>query len=165
MPNASAHDRACEVLRRNKYLVLATDDEHGPWAAALAFTLVPPRAFCFVSQTASRHGSAIAGHRRIAGVIFDSTASAEEVESIQFAGSARVVKDVDRIAMVLGLGGGKPDKAEVERIAHDPSVAMYELTVEEAHVLDQAAWIERGVDAREPVDFDAVAEVVSGEHG
>lgn len=158
-----AQDRACEVLRRNKYLVLATNDEHGPWAAALAFTVVPPRTLCFVSQTASRHGGAISAGSRVAGVMFDSTAPAEQVESIQFSGVAQETRDPERIRMVLGLGGSEPESAEVERIANDPDVAMYEVTVEDAHVLDQTAWFEHGIDAREPVDFAAVVENVASD--
>lgn len=162
MATPPASDRARVVLSENKYMALATQDGSGPWAAALAFTLLAPRSLCFVSQTASRHGRAIEDNGAVAGVIFDSSAAAEDVESIQFSGQAAVVSDPDRIREVLTAGGGEADEAEVERIANNPAVALYEVQVSDAYVLDQAAWLERGIDAREPVEFEQATRSALG---
>jgi nitroimidazol reductase NimA-like FMN-containing flavoprotein (pyridoxamine 5'-phosphate oxidase superfamily) len=151
--------RATNVLKATKYLTLATYDPEGPWAAALAYTLVAPNRMYFVSQTASRHGRAVTDESAVAGVIYNSQASEADVESVQFSGVGRLVKNATRIRelMTAGNGGQEPDETEVARLANDPTVGLFELVVADAYVLDQNAWVEKGIDAREPVAFaDAV---------
>lgn len=145
--------RAARVLRTNSYLVLATRDEAGPWAAALAYTLKAPDRLYFVSSRTSRHGAAIEATDGVAGVIYDSQAETADVESIQFAGTARRIVDDDLIGEVLSCDASEA----VALAATDATKALYEVTVVDAYVLDQEAWEERQEDAREPVDFSRAA--------
>jgi hypothetical protein len=156
MADGDAVARAAEVLKATRYLVLATADEAGVWTAALAYTLAGHDRFYFVSQTTSRHGAALAQQSAVAGVIFDSRADQDAVESIQFSGVGELVKDVERIRALLLAGGATTlDEEEVRRLAQEPSIGLFEVVVGDAYVLDQVAWADRGVDAREVVDFSA----------
>lgn len=146
-------DRAAAVLRDNSYFVLATTDSTGPWAAALAYTLKAPDRLYFVSSRASRHARSIEATGTVAGVIYDSRAETADVESIQFSGSAVQVMDASTIEAALECNA-----ADLETLtAAGATKALYEVTITDAFVLDQAAWEERQEDAREPVDFAAAA--------
>lgn len=155
-----ALERAVGVLTANRYFVLSTSASDGPWAAALAYTLRAPNLLYFVSSASSRHAQDIGRASSIAGVIFDSTARTEDVESIQFSGNCVEVHDhVDEIRAVLGSsarrsGGQPPEEDEVASLAKGGEKRMYRVEVQRGFVLDQLAWLERGLDARE--EFDVI---------
>lgn len=154
-------DRAIRVIQNNKYMVLATADSDGPWAAALAFVIVGRSELAFISQRSSRHGSAIGKSSAVGGVIFDSQAEAADVESVQFSGTCvDVGDDEDAIRRVLAAGGACDGSAvsyeEVKKIQSDPEKGVYVTTLQELYVLDQAAWQKQQIDARETVDKEAV---------
>ena len=151
-----ANARASKVLASNCYFALATTDADGPWVAALAFTRLAPNYLCFFSQTTSRHGRALRDGAAVAGLIYNSQCSAEDAESIQFSGRGEVKHDRETIAAVLGAGSDTADPAEVEKHLQDETTLLYRISVDEAWVLDQAIFQEKGVDAREPFDVAAV---------
>jgi nitroimidazol reductase NimA-like FMN-containing flavoprotein (pyridoxamine 5'-phosphate oxidase superfamily) len=157
-----AIDRAVRVLRQNRYFVLATSDRNGPWAAALAYVAAAPGRLYFVSRKSSRHASALRANPRVAGVIYDSTAATEDVESIQFSGHCLELENQqEETLLVLQRsarrdGGPIPTAEDVRSLCESEEQRVYRIAIEDAYVLDQTAWIERGEDAREPVDVDAV---------
>lgn len=163
---APASERGRQVLNQNKFFALATVDENGPWTACLAYTVGPPACLYFFSERASRHGSAIlAGNTRVAGVIYDSRATPDEVESIQFSGRGEVAHDEASIRHVLEAGAkcdgnSPPTGEEVKAQLKKSSTLLFRITIEDAYVLDQALFASKGIDAREPV---GVAEVFASE--
>lgn len=163
---APALDRAIAVIRSNRYFVLATLDEEGPWAAALTYVPVSPNRLYFVSREWSRHSRAIRGDARVAGCISDSRAAAEEVESIQFAGRCVELRGKeDETAVVLQRASIRdkapmPTSDDIRQLAHSTDQCVYRVEIEHAFVLDQNAWFTNGVDAREPVEIDAVLAAI-----
>lgn len=164
-----ADERALSVLRQNRYFVLSTYDEDGPWTAALAFTPALPSCLYFVSRTWARHSKAIGFDNRVSGVIFDSRLPIEEVESIQFSGQCEEISDFERTRATLighpAENGETPEDRIVEDLLKDTDLAAYCVTIEDAYVLDQEAWLNSQIDAREPTDIKKVFSVFLASFG
>ena len=160
MTTEAADVRARKVYAASKYFVLATQDAEGPWAAALAFTYLAPNDLAFFSQRNSRHGAAIAAGAPVAGVFYDSNCTFEDVESIQFSGRGMLAHDRDTIRSVLEAGRTAEAPAvtdeDVDAEYRKTDGAYYRITIEKAWVLDQRAFSENGIDAREAVDVAAM---------
>lgn len=158
MTHSSALDRAVRVLADNQYLVLATHDNDGPWSAALAHTLLPS-GFYFVSLRDSRHVKAIMGDSKVSGVIFDSRAKTEDVESIQFSGIASCL-DATQTQSVLSAVKDADEVAESisEHCDPDSTTTIVHVSIDAAWVLDQEAWERASEDRREPVDILAALD-------
>lgn len=152
-----AVERARNVLQKNRYFVLATNDERGPWAAALAFAPALPAKLFFISRTGARHSIAIENNSQVAGVIYDSTATIDDVECIQFSGRGRKVRDSHEARIALkghpADKGEDPDDEAVRQLLNNPDEAAYCITIQDAYVLDQLTWQTQGIDAREPVQI------------
>jgi nitroimidazol reductase NimA-like FMN-containing flavoprotein (pyridoxamine 5'-phosphate oxidase superfamily) len=162
MPDIKSPDeRAVEVMLANKYLALATMDAHGPWAAGIAHGIVPPNHIGFLSYLDSRHIKAIVEDPRVAGVIFDSRASTEEVESIQFSGIATLDQSEETIRRLFKYSAMRtkeamvPDETILKHASQDDPVLVM-IEVERMYVLDQHQYENSGKDGREPVDLMAV---------
>ncbi|MCK2243992.1 MULTISPECIES: pyridoxamine 5'-phosphate oxidase family protein [unclassified Crossiella] len=151
-----ATDRAISILRENRYVTLATVDAAGPWAAALAFAPAAPGYLYFASQNDSRHGLAIAGDARVAGVIYNSTITSDEADGVQFSGTATAIEDDDQqILLFLKRTGDlliDPLEEEFAFFKQAEGLTLYRITVEAAYVLDQKRYLEEAVDAREEVN-------------
>lgn len=157
MTTEPAATRARSVIAGNNYFVLATQDDEGPWAAALAFTRVAPNYLCFFSERTSRHGAAIADGAPVAGVIYNSQAAPEDVESIQFSGWGELAHDRETIGAVLRAAHAHADNPpptdeEIESHLKKEATPLFRVSVEKAYVLDQHLYNDKGTDAREPVD-------------
>ncbi|OKI32491.1 hypothetical protein A6A25_25555 [Saccharothrix sp. CB00851] len=151
-------------------MTLATTDDEGPWAAGIAFTVIGLRELYFISQRSSRHGRAIAANGLAAGAIFNSTVAPDDVESVQFSAVCRDVgDDAEQIRRVLELSGtcaGEPaSEEEVRRIENDPEKGVFILQIQDMYVLDQVAWAESQIDAREQVDPGLVFAGIWRENG
>lgn len=151
-------DRALDVLKSNKFFVLGTADAQGPWTAAVAFTPFSPADLYFMSQRSSRHAQAIGTGGQVSGVIYDSRAKPEDVESIQFSGWAEEMKkDLQLARKILKrsaelTGSVQMSADEEESFLSGEDLGIYLIRVEKTFVLDQQAWQEKGVDARQEVD-------------
>lgn len=153
--------RAKKVLANNSYFALATHDDDGPWIAALAHTFVKPNYLCFFSHATSRHAKAIGDGARVAGLIYDSQCTFEEVESIQFSGWADVPADRPTVAALMTAinekdGKPAPTELEVDERIRDKKALLFRVSVDDAYVLDQHVFQNEGIDAREPVDVVAM---------
>lgn len=159
----AANERALQVLKSNRYFALSTIDQKGPWVAGLAFVPAasPPRLY-WMSRNWARHSKAIEHDNRVAGVIFDSRATLLEVESIQFSGTGHKVTSAEELKIVLrghpADNGDEPNEDAIKKILDDPDLSAYCVTIEEAFVLDQAAWMDYQIDARESTDIHEVFE-------
>ena len=146
----AALERAKAVLQDNKYFVLATVDEDGPWAATLAHTIVG-NCLYFFSHTSSRHARAvIQGNCKIAGVIYNSQCTPDTAESLQFGGIIDIVQDRHSIVKFLS----DEQSSEVDKILQNQDTLLFRIKLENAYVLDQALYAEQGIDAREAVDIE-----------
>lgn len=151
----SAHNRALKVLLESKYFVLSTNDKLGPWAAALGFRPLAPCNLYFISQQKSRHSQAIDQNEDVAGVFYNSQASAADAESIQFSGKAYRVVDIAELENVYP----EMDSSEISLLLNNNSIkSAYCVNIIEAFVLDQNLYREKGIDGREFVDIKAVFE-------
>lgn len=149
--------RAKKVMAENKYFVLATNDADGPWAAALAFTFLAPNFLCFFSERSSRHGAAILEGAKVAGVIYDSQSTPENVESIQFSGWGEAAHDRETIASVLRAGRASdgsppPSEEEIDAELAKSSTVLFRVSIDDAYVLDQQLYNDQGKDGRERFD-------------
>ncbi len=153
--------RAQNVLKQNPYFVLATIDTEGPWAAALAYTWAFPGYLYFFSELDSRHGRALAQPSQVAGVIFDSRATPDMVESLQFSGRAEIFHTKAAIETVLTLsakrtGAKNPSNDTINEQFMHPSTRLFRVSIESSYVLNQARFAKDGTDGREQVDTEAV---------
>lgn len=153
--------RAKMVIANNSYFALATHDKDGPWVAALAHTFVKPNYLCFYSHAKSRHANAIGGGAKVAGLIYDSQCTFEEVESIQFSGWADVPTDRQTVVALMTAinekeGKPAPTELEVDMRIGDKDTLLFRVSVDDAYVLDQMVFQREGIDARERVDVIAM---------
>lgn len=161
MSVAPAVDRAKEVVRTNRYFVLATVDKTGPWTAVLAHTLGPPNCLYFFSEMDSRHGKALQKGAAVAGVMYDSRCSPAEAESLQFSGRGELAHNRASIEFVLREGARRdgqspPTTADVEAAIKKPTTRLFKITIQEAFVLDQELFASKGLDGRVKVDVKHV---------
>jgi nitroimidazol reductase NimA-like FMN-containing flavoprotein (pyridoxamine 5'-phosphate oxidase superfamily) len=72
-----------EIIKRNRYMVLATADANGvPWASPVWFATEDERVFHWISDPNARHSRNIAVRPEIAIVIFDSTVTPGEAQAV-----------------------------------------------------------------------------------
>ncbi len=147
-------ERALQVVKTNQYFTLATQDSHGPWAAALAYTLGPPHCLYFFSQKKSRHGQALLNKSKIAGVFYDSTLPPEKVESLQFSGYGELAHNYENISYVLNANGEQVAEEKIQQKLNDTSTLLFRICVEAAYVLDQELYAEKAIDGRQPVSVE-----------
>ena len=86
-------ERAAKMLRENRFATMATIDANGPWAVPINYVLGPGRVLTFYSAIDSRHARAVVVEDRVSGAVFDSRASSEEVDGLQFDGVCTSVVD------------------------------------------------------------------------
>lgn len=159
MAFAAASERARTVLTSNKYFVLAINDNSGPWAAALAYTFKAPNFLYFVSQKTSRHGEALLNGGAVAGVIYNSQCSFHDAESIQFSGKGEVVHDIETITDVMRAaairdGQPEPTAEQISSVSNGEPNLVYRVSIDDAYVLDQQLFADKGLDGREKVVFE-----------
>lgn len=82
--------RAARIVANNRFLTLACADNEGPWAAPINYVIGPGQRLIFYSARESRHSKAIEHDAAIAGAIFDSRASSDDVDGLQFAGRCEI---------------------------------------------------------------------------
>ena len=74
---------ACRLVDANRYMTLATADEHGrPWASPVWFAPLGDSGFLWVSSPETRHSRNIAARPEIAIVVFDSTVPVGAAEAL-----------------------------------------------------------------------------------
>lgn len=140
----------------------------------MAFVIPDTGELAFISQRTSRHAAAVARSGAVAGVVYNSTVTPEDAESVQFLGTcADVGEDVSWVRRVLrgflrvsgGPEDGEPSEELVQRIFTDPDKGVFVISVGEMFVLDQAAWFERQIDAREAVNVPSVFSLLLDKDG
>jgi uncharacterized protein YhbP (UPF0306 family) len=154
-------ERAYRIIRANRYLTMATCAGRDPWIAPLAYVVEPDYSFIYYTATTSRHGKHTAENPVVACAIFDSTASSDDADGIQFSGRVQEVpaNELDRV-MKLYFEQSFPD-AEVRkrwmRPAEDFKGAaiqrFYRITPLEMYTIDLNS---PKVDKRVPVDLHAL---------
>ncbi|MDD9912034.1 MAG: pyridoxamine 5'-phosphate oxidase family protein [Alphaproteobacteria bacterium] len=153
----AAETRAEEVILTNKYFSLATVDDNGPWAAALAYTIGFPNYLYFFSHKTSLHGQAMLQPSKISGVIFDSTVLPENAESIQFSGVGEVCHKRELIEYVLEQNYEEPpNEDKINELFNNHKTVLFRVSIDEAFVLDQKLFLETGIDGRQPFDIQTV---------
>ncbi|WP_444947142.1 hypothetical protein [Micromonospora ureilytica] len=83
--------RAVKLVRDNRYLTLSTCSDGMAWAAPINYVLGPGDFLHFYSTPTARHSQDIAVTPRVAGAIFDSTATGDDVDGMQFVGTCAEV--------------------------------------------------------------------------
>ena len=96
-PDAATEDRelaavARQVIDANRYLVLATADQHGvPWASPVWYAHAGYREFLWVSDPQARHSRSIEVRPQVSIVIFDSSVPPSAAPAVYLSGTAEVV--------------------------------------------------------------------------
>ena len=85
-----------EVIDANRYLVLATADQHGvPWVSPLWYAHAGYREFFWVSDPRAWHSQNIEIRPRVSIVIFDSSAQPGAASAVYISGTAGMVAGPD----------------------------------------------------------------------
>ncbi|MCK9932546.1 hypothetical protein MXD62_36320 [Frankia sp. Mgl5] len=106
----SPAERAASVIRSNRYLTMATAEAHHPWAAPLAYVLLPDASLVFYSARSAKHVRAGLISGEVAGALFNSTLPSDDVDGVQFLGSLFEVADSElALVMPAYFEGSFPD--------------------------------------------------------
>lgn len=148
---------AAQVIDANRYLVLATADQHGvPWVSPLWYAHAGYREFFWVSDPQARHSQNIEIRPRVSIVIFDSSAQPGAASAVYISGTAGMVAGPDlersievysRQSLEQGLPAWTPSSVQAPARHR-----LYRVVAAELPVLRPG-----GVDARIPVAVESVA--------
>jgi uncharacterized protein YhbP (UPF0306 family) len=160
---------AYALLTENRYMAVGVVVDGRPWVAALAFTWLSDGTLAFYSAADSRHIQGGSDRGLVAGTVFDSHVSSDDVSGIQFAGTlseveiAELPSVMDRYFIALF-----PHPADRERWSRPPDAfsppapqRFYRVTLSEAFVLDEQ---DLEVDKRLAVDLDELAALRARAH-
>ena len=155
---------AAQVIDANRYLVLATADQHGvPWVSPLWYAHAGYREFFWVSDPQARHSQNIEIRPRVSIVIFDSSARPGAASAVYISGTAGMVAGPDlersigvysRQSLEQGLPAWTPSSVQAPARHR-----LYRAVAGELSVLQPG-----GVDARIPVAVESVADHGSPDH-
>jgi nitroimidazol reductase NimA-like FMN-containing flavoprotein (pyridoxamine 5'-phosphate oxidase superfamily) len=96
---------ARSIVDSNRYMTLATADEHGsPWASPVWYAPVGSREFLWVSSAEARHSRNLAARPELAIVIFDSH-QAGGWNALYMAAVAEELTDVDEGIQIFSRHG------------------------------------------------------------
>jgi nitroimidazol reductase NimA-like FMN-containing flavoprotein (pyridoxamine 5'-phosphate oxidase superfamily) len=129
---------ARSIVDSNRYMALATADEHGrPWASPVWYAPVEYREFLWVSSPEARHSQNLAVRPELAIVIFDSH-RAGGWNALYMSAVAEQVADVDdAIGIFSRHGEGQGLRAWTREDVLPPARhRLYRATVSERFVLD-----------------------------
>jgi hypothetical protein len=161
-PNAATDDPelatvARQVIDANRYLVLATADQHGvPWVSPVWYAHAGYREFFWVSDPQARHSRSIEMRPQVSIVIFDSSVPPSAAPAVYLSGAAEVV---------TGPGLEKSIKIYSRRSQEQglPQWTLADVQAPARPRLYRAAAAEQfvlkpGGDARIPVNAESLAE-------
>jgi len=86
-------ERVIELLNSGRVMSLGTVDEGGVWVADVIYTYDKDFNIYWMSDPKTRHSQAIGKNNKVAGTITASNNSGEPGFGIQFAGSARMIRE------------------------------------------------------------------------
>jgi uncharacterized protein YhbP (UPF0306 family) len=136
-----------ELLKRNRYLVLATANGDQAWVAPVEYVLGPDLTFCFFSPANTRHVQHLEANPSVAVAVFDQEQPdyagglTANLNGVQMEATARRLEPFEYPEDV---------KAGIEAL--EPPMPPYEVF----HIEPTAwfvPWIEDGVNVRKPVDM------------
>jgi pyridoxine/pyridoxamine 5'-phosphate oxidase len=117
---------AAQIIDANRYLVLATADQHGaPWVSPLWYAHAGYREFFWVSDPQARHSQNIGIHPGVSMVIFDSSARPGAASAVYIGGTAGMVAGPDlersieiysRRSLEQGLPAWTPSSVRRQRV-------------------------------------------------
>jgi len=162
--NAQLAVMAAQIIDANRYLVLATADQHGvPWVSPLWYAHAGYREFFWVSDPQARHSQNIGIRPGVSMVIFDSSARPGAASAVYISGTAGMVAGPDlersieiysRRSLEQGLPAWTPSSAQAPARHR-----LYRAVAAEQSVLQPG-----GVDVRIPVAVESVAAHRSPDH-
>jgi nitroimidazol reductase NimA-like FMN-containing flavoprotein (pyridoxamine 5'-phosphate oxidase superfamily) len=129
---------ARSVIDSNRYMTLATADEHGaPWASPVWYAPMEHREFLWVSKPEARHSRNLAVRPELALVIFDSH-QAGGWNALYMTGVAEEIADVDDAIRIFSRHGEAQGLRAWTREDVVPPARhrLYRATVSEHFVLD-----------------------------
>jgi nitroimidazol reductase NimA-like FMN-containing flavoprotein (pyridoxamine 5'-phosphate oxidase superfamily) len=155
---------AAQIIDANRYLVLATADQHGvPWVSPLWYAHAGYREFFWVSDPQARHSQNIGIRPGVSIVIFDSSGRPGAASAVYISGTAGMVAGPDlersieiysRRSLEQGLPAWTPSSVQAPARHR-----LYRAVAAEQSVLQPG-----GVDVRIPVAVESVATHRSPDH-
>lgn len=151
-------ERAHRIILTNRYLTMATCAGREPWIAPLAYVVEPSYSFIYYSAVNSRHGTHTQDNPHVACAIFNSAASSDDADGLQFSGKVQEVS-IDELNAVLNFYFEQsfPDQEARKRWIRPPEDFMgsaiqrfYRITPVEMFTIDLTSI---KVDKRVPVDL------------
>jgi len=129
---------ARSIIDSNRYMTLATADEHGsPWASPVWYAPVGYREFLWVSSPEARHSRNLALRAELAIVIFDSH-QAGGWNALYMSAVAEQLSDVDEVIQIYSRHGEAQGLRAWTRddVVHPARHRLYRATASEQFVLD-----------------------------
>lgn len=162
MANPSPNERAIDIISNNRYFVLSTCDDGGPWAAPLVcIETCNPAGLVFFSSNKSRHAQQIMKSGKVAGAIFNSTLPTADVDGLQFEGNAKKISpltlpsELPAFSRRYAKKQGKIFDGKLEKMP-DLSYRLYKIEITKAWVCDLEAYELFGTDKRVETDVEKV---------
>ncbi|MBS2551178.1 pyridoxamine 5'-phosphate oxidase family protein [Catenulispora sp. NL8] len=138
------------IITANRYLTIATTDEHStPWASPVFFAADDNGTdFYWMSSPETRHSRALTTNPQVSLLIFDSTAAPLTGDALAMAATATQISGTDPqgphgdLARALRIYPGPPERGgrpvDISQITGDSPYRMYRATAYEWYV--QCPW-------------------------
>lgn len=161
--------RAAKMFRENRFLTLATHGSDGVWAAPINYVLGTDASLYFYSAAEARHSHHIGDEATVAGAVFNSTATSEEVDGLQFAATCAPL-DGEELEQVSEYYFRVNFSDESERewwyrpssdFAPGATWRFYRLSMTEVFVIDLEGFEETKIDRRVQVDLDDLRSLLT----
>lgn len=94
------HRHACTLIHSRRTMVLATQNDQGPWATPVYYVYIEP-SFCFFSSPNARHIQQIKPDDLVAAAIFADSDQWQEIQGLQMSGYLREIsKRTDQLKSI-----------------------------------------------------------------
>jgi uncharacterized protein YhbP (UPF0306 family) len=163
----SPASRAAKMITENRYLTLSTASSDGPWAAPVNYAIGPGRHLHYYSARKARHSHDVGESSDVAAAIFNSQATAADVDGLQFAARCSVLHG-DELATVHQYYFGvtlTPEERDwwlrpVSAFDEGGTWAFYRLDIQGLWVIDFESIERERLDGRIQVDLEEMWERV-----
>ncbi|MFF5308788.1 pyridoxamine 5'-phosphate oxidase family protein [Streptomyces massasporeus] len=169
MSTSEFTQRAAKMIRENRFFTLATQGVDGVWAAPINYVLGENAELYFYSAADARHSRHIGDQALVAGAVFNSTATSEEVDGLQFAATC-ITLDGDELERVSEyyFQVNFPDEVDREwwyrpaaEFAPGATWRFYKLQFTDVFVIDFESVEESRVDKRVRIDLQDLSSVLA----
>ncbi|MGW2290695.1 pyridoxamine 5'-phosphate oxidase family protein [Streptomyces phaeochromogenes] len=162
-------ERAAKMIRENRFLTLATHGADGVWAAPINYVVGSDTHLYFYSAAEARHSQHIGDRAIVAGSVFNSMATSEEVDGLQFTATCETLngEKLEKVSEYY-FRVNFPDETDrawwyrpASEFAPGATWRFYQLSMAEVFVIDFESVEESRIDKRVQVDLEELAALLA----